>query len=436
MTPAGAQTFSDTGPDAAAYGAAENIPPAPSRRSSATRATSSAASAATRPRTGRAASIATATWAFQRAPAPIELEYRFRGEARSLALYLQHHPTTGLLILQDDTILFEAYQYARHDRHKFLSQSMAKTVTAMLIGIAVGEGRIASIDDPVEKYVPGLAGKQYGQTSIRSLLHMSSGVAYVEDYSGNDDNAKLGRGLYRVAPGGQAAVVGQFNERDAPPLTRFHYASVETEILGLVLTKATGVAVADYLSDRIWRHLGTEADAFWQVDGGGQEMTYCCLSATLRDYGRLGRLLAHDGNWNGAQLIPRQWVIDATTPPADLSFLAPTPQKFGYGYQVWLVPGPSDGPTRRVFVFPGSTARRSSSIHARSSSWFRLRCARWRRTIRSARRQTHCGVHCWRNTESLNHIAVQIRAHFRQAFRALQCAHGRRRNRRVRAVRC
>lgn len=354
VTPAGAQSFSDTGPDAAAYGAAEGYPAS----------TFSAQFRNPRYLVGRFSSNETQnrtrrvdrdgpTWAFQRAPAPIELEYRFRGEARSLALYLQHHPTTGLLILQDDTILFEAYQYARHDRHKFLSQSMAKTVTAMLIGIAVGEGRIASIDDPVEKYVPGLAGKQYGQTSIRSLLHMSSGVAYVEDYSGNDDNAKLGRGLYRVAPGEQAAVVGQFNDRAAPPLTRFHYASVETEILGLVLTKATGVAVADYLSDRIWRHLGTEADAFWQVDGGGQEMTYCCLSATLRDYGRLGRLLAHDGNWNGAQLIPRQWVIDATTPPADLPFLAPTPQKFGYGYQVWLVPGPSDEPTRRVFVFLG-----------------------------------------------------------------------------------
>jgi CubicO group peptidase (beta-lactamase class C family) len=148
-------------------------------------------------------------------------------------------------------------------------------------------------------------------------------------------------------------VVGQFNERDAPPLTRFHYASVETEILGLVLAAATGKPVAEYLSEKIWRHLGAEADAHWQVDGGGQEMTYCCLNATLRDYARLGRLLAHDGNWNGQQLIPKQWVIDATTAPADKPFLAPTPQRFGYGYQVWLVPGPTEEPQRRVFVLLG-----------------------------------------------------------------------------------
>ncbi|MBL8703706.1 MAG: serine hydrolase [Rhodospirillales bacterium] len=352
--PAGAQTFSDTGPDANDYGAREGYPAAfpPGQFRNPHYLVGRFSSSATLTTT-RLVERAGPIWAFKRAPVPIEIAYNFRGQPRSLALYLANHPTTGLLVLKDDTILFEAYQYARTDRQKFLSQSMAKTVTAMLVGIAVAEGRIASIDDPVEKYVTGLKGKEYGGSSIRALLHMSSGVAYREDYSGEDDNARMGRGLYRVSPGGQAAVVGQFNERTAPPLTRFHYASVETEILGLVLAAATGRPVAEYLSEKIWRHLGAEADAHWQVDGGGQEMTYCCLNATLRDYARLGRLLAHDGNWNGRQLIPRQWVIDATTVPADKPFLAPTPQRFGYGYQVWLVPGPVDEPQRRVFVLLG-----------------------------------------------------------------------------------
>ncbi len=353
-SPVAAQTFSDTGPDAADYGAQDGYPGVspPGEFRNPRYLVGRLSNSDTLTRTllvARAGPV----WAFKRAAEPIEFDYRFRGEPRSLALYLASHPTTGLLVLKDDTILFEAYQYGRTDRQKFLSQSMAKTVTAMLVGIAVEEGKIGSIDDLVATYVPGLKGKEYGGASLRALLHMSSGVAYREDYSGNDDNAKMGRGLYRVSPGGQAAVVGQFNERDAPPLTRFHYASVETEILGLVLAAATGKPVAEYLGEKIWRALGAEADAHWQVDGGGQEQTYCCLNATLRDYARLGRLLAHDGNWNGAQLIPKQWVIDATTAPADKPFLAPTPQRFGYGYQVWLVPGPAEEPQRRVFVLLG-----------------------------------------------------------------------------------
>ena len=353
-TPAAAQTFSDTGPDAADYGAAEGYlpPPGPGfirdQRYLVGRFTDADARNRTR-RIARDGPI----WAFKRAAEPVEVAYRFRGEPRSLALYLASHPTTGLLVLKDDTILFEAYQYARTDRHRFLSQSMAKTVTAMLVGIAVADGKIASIDDPVERYVPALAGREYGGTSLRALLHMSSGVAYLEDYSGNDDNAKLGRGLARVSPGGQAAVVAQFNERTAPPLTRFHYASVETEILGLVLAQATGTPPAQYLGEKIWRHIGAEDDAFWQIDAGGQEMTYCCIGAVLRDYARLGRLLAHDGNWNGRQLIPRQWVIEATTLPDDKPFLAPAPRRFGYGYQTWLVPGPPEEPGRRVFALLG-----------------------------------------------------------------------------------
>jgi CubicO group peptidase (beta-lactamase class C family) len=146
-------------------------------------------------------------------------------------------------------------------------------------------------------------------------------------------------------PTGKSALasVAQFNTRLAPPGTVWHYASVETEILGLVLRAATGKPVADYLGEKIWRPIGTEADASWAVDGAGQEVTFCCFNAVLRDYARLGRLLAHDGAWEGRQLIPRQWLVDATTlrpGPAD-AYLAPgtaTPY-YGYGYQVWLLPG-------------------------------------------------------------------------------------------------
>ena len=103
-----------------------------------------------------------------------------------------------------------------------------------------------------------------------------------------------------------------YNERVAPSGTRFSYASVETQVLGLVLRSAVGRPVADYLQEKIWEPIGAEADATWLIDRSGQEATYCCLNAVLRDYARLGLLLAHDGNWRGRQIIPAAWIEEAT----------------------------------------------------------------------------------------------------------------------------
>ncbi len=332
--------FSDTGPDAAAYGAAAGFPVA-------TRATASQLenlvgtySHFDEMFSSRPIRRATTPWLFKRAPEPA-ISYNFGSDRLSIENYLGRNPTTGLLIAKDDTILYEHYQYARTDRDRFLSQSMAKTITAMLIGVAVSENKIRSIDDLVSVYVPGLANTEYGKTPIRDLLHMSSGVAFSENYDGKDDVAQLARDLFGEPGKDPIASVAQFNTRIAPPGTKWHYASVETEILGLVLRAATGVPVADYLGDKIWGAIGTEADASWAIDGAGQETTFCCFNATLRDYARLGRLLAHDGAWEGRQLIPRQWLLDATTVNPSNAYLAPgaaTPY-FGYGYQVWILPG-------------------------------------------------------------------------------------------------
>jgi CubicO group peptidase (beta-lactamase class C family) len=332
--------FSDTGPDAATYGAAAGFPVG-------TRATASQLenlvgtySHFDEMFSSRPVRRATTPWLFKRAPEPA-ISYNFRSDRLSIEDYLGRNPTTGLLIAKDDTILYEHYQYARTDRDRFLSQSMAKTITAMLIGIAVSENKIRSIDDLVSVYVPGLANTEYGKTPIRDLLHMSSGVAFTENYDGKDDVAQLVRDLFGEPGKDPIASVAQFDTRVAPPGTKWHYASVETEILGLVLRAATGVPVADYLGDKIWGAIGTEADASWAIDGTGQETAFCCFNATLRDYARLGRLLAYDGAWEGRQLIPRQWLLDATTVDPGNAYLAPgaaTPY-FGYGYQVWILPG-------------------------------------------------------------------------------------------------
>jgi CubicO group peptidase (beta-lactamase class C family) len=332
--------FSDSGPDAAAYGAAAGFPlgaPATASQPGNLVATYSHFDELFPARVVRRAAT---PWLFKRAAEPA-IAYKFRSEQYSIADYLNRNPTTGLLIVRDDTILYEHYQYARTDRDRLLSQSMAKTIAAMLIGIAVSEGKIRSVDDLASVYVPGLADTEYGNTPIRDLLHMSSGVSFTENYGGQDDVAKLSRDLFTTPRRNPVASVIQFNTRIAPPGTKWHYASVETEILGLVLRAVTGQPVADYLHDRIWDAIGTEADASWAIDGTGQEIAYCCFNATLRDYARFGRLLAHDGAWEGRQLIPRQWLLDATTVQPSDGYLAPgtATQYFGYGYQVWLLPG-------------------------------------------------------------------------------------------------
>ncbi|WP_245481506.1 serine hydrolase [Bradyrhizobium sp. LVM 105] len=332
--------FSDSGPDAELYGAAEGYPVGTRGAAPQLDKLVGVYSHFDELYKSRAIGRATVPWQFKRAPEP-SIAYHFDNQRLSIADYLKRNPVTGLLIARDDTILYEHYQYARTDHHRFVSQSMAKTLVAMLVGIAVSEGRIKSIDDPVSTYVPGLAGTEYGNTSIRALLNMSSGVEFSEVYDGKDDIARLGRALFVDEPKDPAAVVAQFNTRTAPPGTRWHYASVETEILGLVLRAATGTPLADYLHDRIWDPIGTEANASWAIDGSGQEIAFCCFNATLRDYARLARLLAHDGAWEGRQLIPRQWLLDATTVRPEDGHLAPhvATRYFGYGYQVWLLPG-------------------------------------------------------------------------------------------------
>ncbi len=283
-------------------------------------------------------------WSFKRNGSLPAVSYTHQGARRDLQEYLDRNPVTGLLVARDDTILFERYQYDRTDAHRLTSQSMAKTVTAMLVGVAVGEGKIRSIDDPAETYAPDLAGSAYGQAPIRALLHMASGVAFEERYDGKGDSARMGHGL--IVPGtatSTAKVLTQFNTRVHPPGHVFHYAGSETLVLGLVLRGATGRPPAEYLSEKIWQPIGAEADASWVTDVFGQEMTFCCFNAVLRDYARFARLLAHGGDWDGRRVIPRQWVTDATTLRPEDDYLRPgkVSPTFGYGYQVWLLGSPA-----------------------------------------------------------------------------------------------
>jgi CubicO group peptidase (beta-lactamase class C family) len=243
--------------------------------------------------------------------------------------FLDSNRNTGLLVMRGDTVLAERYQYGRRPEDLMASMSMSKSVIGLLVGIALEERKIASLDDHAGRYVTELRGHPYGETAIRHLLTMSSGVKFEEVYNGKDDVMKLGTAiLFQEGPGGAAAVL-PYRERIAPQGQRFAYASSETFVLALVLRSATGRTVSDYLSERIWQPMGAEADAYWNIDPAGNEVGYCCLSATLRDWARLGLLLADGGARDGKQVIPAQWVKDSTGPRS------PSPS---YGYQFWVSP--------------------------------------------------------------------------------------------------
>jgi CubicO group peptidase (beta-lactamase class C family) len=298
---------------------------------------------------------AAAPWTFKRSPA--DIRYYYWGNRSSLADYLSRNPVTGLLIARDDQILFEHYQYGRTDRDRLSSQSMAKSITATLIGIAIGEGAIRSVDDAAQIYVPGFKDTEYGKTPIRDLLHMSSGVEFGETRDNQRDldrlwiDMVLGSGPTK----GTINSIVQFNRRIAAPGAKYYYASIEADVLGVVLRYAVNKSASDYLQEKLWEPIGAEADAAWVVDAQGFEVAHGFFNAVLRDYARLGRLLAHDGAWEGRRIIPAQWMIDATTTRPSDACLAPgkAMPTFGYGYFFWLLPG-----ARRQFALVGANGQR------------------------------------------------------------------------------
>ena len=234
-----------------------------------------------------------------------KIRYRFRGNASSIADYLRRNPTTGLLIAKDDTILFEHYQYARTDRDRLLSQSTAKTITSMLIGIAIGDGAIKSVDDPVSAYVPGLADAEYGKTPLRALLHMSSGVEFREVYDGRDTSPSSAASSSCRAEGARSPAsrnliraLSRRAPRGTTPASRprswaWRCARPPASRSPIISPRRSGSRSAPRPT-----HPGGSTPP-------GKKWTYCCFNAVLRDYARLGRLLAYDGAWEGRQLIPR-----------------------------------------------------------------------------------------------------------------------------------
>jgi len=283
----------------------------------------------------------------KRAAVEPAITYRFNNQAYTLDDYLSHQRTTGLLVIKDGEILVERYQYDRNDANRFVSHSMAKSLVSLAVGFALAEKKIRSLDDKAGDYVPGLKGNVYGETKLRNLLRMSSGVRFTENYEGSDDLAKFSR---VQATKGTIAGLQLFGDREVPQGERFHYASIETSALGAVVRAATGRSLSDYLDERLWQPMGAEADATWIIGPDNLERAAGNFNAVLRDFGRLGVLLANDGMQDDTQILPKDYLLEATDwhrhPPA----FAPRrgARAFGYGYQFWTMFG-----ERRRFALLG-----------------------------------------------------------------------------------
>ncbi|MBT9599003.1 MAG: serine hydrolase [Vitreoscilla sp.] len=277
-----------------------------------------------------------------KAPEAFAVRYEYGGRTFTIEDLLARQRITGLLILKGEAIVYEAYQYDRTATSKFASFSMAKTVVGLLTGIAMGEGRIASLDDPATKYAPDLRGTAYGQASVRDLLRMSSGAKWSDKVvagQATDIGQLTADTYYRRARGGPSSLQ-RVRESASAPGTAFNYSSAETFALSLVVKGAVGGDLSAYAAEKLWKPMGAEAPASWLTDWSGAEAAFCCLNARLRDYGRLGMLLASDGEYNGKQIISREFLLDGTDAARQPEYLKPrraTPF-FGYGYQTWLYP--------------------------------------------------------------------------------------------------
>jgi CubicO group peptidase (beta-lactamase class C family) len=256
--------------------------------------------------------------------------------------YLARQRIMGLIVAKDGVVEVERYQYERKPSDRFTSQSMAKSIASLAIGFALSEGKIASLDDRADRYAPALRGTLYGETTIRNLLRMASGARFVERYDGTGDNPRVAAAIARDGIEGAMRVV---TERDAEQGARFNYSGPHTMALAAVVRGATGTTLSEYLAPRLWQAIGAETSALWIADRTGLEAAHGNFNATLRDYARLGIVLANDGVRpdEKRQVIPRDYLIEATDWKRQPEAFQPrkaTPF-FGYGYQFWLYPSES-----------------------------------------------------------------------------------------------
>jgi CubicO group peptidase (beta-lactamase class C family) len=269
---------------------------------------------------------------------PLPKVYEFDGHLRGTWGFLAETETTGLLVLVDGLVVYEAYRAPLTRTVPWPCWSVSKSFVALLVGIAIDHGFIAGVDAVVSDIAPELVGSGYDGVSLHDVLTMSSGVRWSENYA--DPQSDTRRHGFVHATGGSLDAFAATLPREWEPGTRLRYNSIDTNVLGLVLRRATGRFLSDLMHEWLWQPLGAESEAFMAVDGEGAEWAGAGLICTLRDRARLGLLVAANGALSGAQIVSADWVQAATRPGGP--HLTPedsAAKPFGYGYQFWLHEG-------------------------------------------------------------------------------------------------
>ena len=261
------------------------------------------------------------------AVAPFSLNYTVNHKTYALDDYLVKSDVLGFIVLKDNQIVFEKYLHGATPQDRFLSMSVSKSVVSVLLGVARDEGKIRSVDDPVTQYLPALKGSAYKDTAIKNLLQMASGIDFNEAYL--DPKADVHRLLFDIIRGGEPfEAIAESVKSERPPGTAFHYQSINTQVLGEILQKATGTPLNKYAEEKLWKKIGTQSDAFFYESKNQPEIcAFGCFNATLRDYARFGLMAMNYGQLGGTRVVSDAWMHESTTAPA----FNP-----GYGYQWWL----------------------------------------------------------------------------------------------------
>jgi CubicO group peptidase (beta-lactamase class C family) len=274
---------------------------------------------------------------------PLAVTPTLNGKPVTIDAFMADQKTAGVLVVQDGKIRLEKYALGYGPAGRWTSFSVAKSMTSTLVGAAIKDGYIKSIEDPVTTYVPGLKGSAYDGVSIRQLLTMTSGVKWNEDYT--DPKSDVAQ-LFTVTPDpGVDATVSYMRKlpRESAPGTKWVYKTGETNLIGVLVTSATHKTLADYLSEKIWAPYGMEQDAVWMIDARGQEPGGCCISVSLHDYARFGMFILGGGKADGREILPKGWIAAATHKQVDIN-----DPGFGYGYQWWTL---DDGAVQAVGIF-------------------------------------------------------------------------------------
>ncbi len=263
-------------------------------------------------------------------PTPLALPAGVPLEVPGIDEYMASQRTSGLVIIQDGKVRFERYGLDFDANGRWTSFSVAKSFTSTLVGAAIQDGAIRSLDDTVSRYIPDLRGSAYDQVTIRQLLTMSSGVRWNEDYE--DPNADVALFNKATPDEGVDATVSYLRRlpRAHPAGEVWNYNTGETNLIGVLVSSATGRPLAQYLQEKIWHPAGMEAEATWLLGKTGHEIAGCCMQAATRDFARFGLFVLANGNVGGRQIVPETWFAEAITKQKETG----EPGR-GYGLQWW-----------------------------------------------------------------------------------------------------